>query len=122
VIEKPELVSVQIGQRHKMADLFKKLMEWVDTAYSERDDHGNRPHTRDEKWIRQRRLPVGLTEHINYLRKANSNEGAYRNPRHNRVRGTIDYIASMTESELDDMYLRLTRGYHLTSVPGGPLD
>jgi dGTPase len=123
VVEKPELISVQIGQRYKMDELFRRLLKWVQEAYRETTEGGNeRPYTKDEQWMRQRRLPTELTEHITYLRQANSEEGAYRELKKNLVRGIIDYIASMTEAEVDDMYLRLTRGYNLTSVPGGRLD
>ncbi len=118
VIDRPDLVSVQIGQRRKVHELFDRTFKWVEFAYQETEDRtsGNRrAFMRDEKWIRQRRLPGLLAQYIESLMHSNKDEGAYKDPRKQLVRGTIDYIATMTEKELDDMHLRLSHGELLPS-------
>jgi dGTPase len=113
VIDRPALISVQVGQRKKVHDLFDRLIKWVEVEYKETDTKAGgstRGYVRDEKWIRQRRLPPELTQFINALISDNKNEGTYGCRQKDLVRGTLDYIASMTEREFDDMYIRLTRG------------
>jgi dGTPase len=119
VIDRPEVISVQLGQRKKVHDLFDRLIKWVEFAYAEVDTKpggSTRGYVRDEKWIRQRRLPSDLTQFVNTLLSNNRNEGTYGCRQKDLVRGTLDYVASMTEKEFDDMYLRVTRG-ELTPYP-----
>jgi dGTPase len=107
VIDRPELISVQIGQRHKVRAVFDGLFEWAkDGGLTKREG----------EWVSPRRLPVDLVRYYGLLRDANSGEGAYREGEHNLVRATIDYIASMTEAEFDDMHVRLTTGGHVPST------
>jgi dGTP triphosphohydrolase len=81
-----------------------------------------RSYTQEEKWIRQRKLPVDLQHYIRLISDYDHNEGAYKNQKQIQARGILDYIASMTEDEFDDMHARLTRGSRLSSMPAGRLD
>src|SRR5262249_18374397 len=76
----------------------------------------------DDEWVDSRRLPVDLDRYYQLLQNANQGEGSYETDKQNMVRAVIDYIASMTEAELDDMYVRLSSGGHLPSGAGHRLD
>lgn len=113
VIDRPDLVSTQIGQRVRINQTCSKLFEWVQSCFKQCRTDGQ-VLTMDERWALQRRLPVQLQEFTEQLLAANNGEGAYRDRDHCYARAVLDYVASMTEGELDRLWRRM--------CPGGKID
>jgi dGTPase len=122
VIDNPDLVAVQLGQRSQIRQMFRMLFLWVEHAFAldEKDAITKvvKPLTQNEQWLRQRRLPPLLRAFTRQLLAANYGAGAYhseqtlgpggveQNGRTKTLqrkkcytRAIIDYIASMTEPE-----------------------
>ncbi|MFD0974798.1 dGTP triphosphohydrolase [Plantactinospora endophytica] len=97
VIDHPDLVASQLGQRSQVNLVFGKLYKRVEYCFRQRDN--NRILSPDEQWTRRRRLPAPLREYTEQLLEANYGNGAYPKRSHCYARGVIDYIASMTEVE-----------------------
>lgn len=98
VIDHPDLVSTQLGQRAQINNVFGKLNQRVKYSFSSHDKSG-REFDEDELWVRQRRLPPPLRELTALLLKANHGKMAYPTREQCYARAVIDYIASMTEIE-----------------------
>lgn len=101
VIDHPDLVASQLGQRAQINHVFLKLYKRVEFCFRQREN--GRDLTTDEQWIRKRRLPASLREFTEQLLEANHGEGAYPERRQCYARAVIDYIASMTEVEFARM-------------------
>jgi len=104
VIDHPDLVSVQIGQRAAVNQVFSKLYKRVEHCFTQTDN--GQSLTVEEQFIRKRRLPTQLREFTEQLLEAEHGKGAY--PRRQcYARAVMDYIASMTEVEFVRMQQRL---------------
>jgi dGTPase len=116
VIDRPDLVSVQIGQRRKITFVAKRLLEWAEHAFTpERRLDGSLeetgPDIENAGWRQKRPLPGALRETVQSLRSARQGLGAYDGDDGKIIaRATLDYVASLTESEFDDLYRRLAFG------------
>jgi dGTPase len=106
VIDNPDLVSTQLGQRAQINQVFGKLYKRVEYSFKQSDE-SNRSLTSNEQWIRRRRLPARLRELTEALLTANAGQGAYERSRLCYARAVIDYIASMTEIEFVRLWRRL---------------
>jgi dGTPase len=95
VIDQPNLVSTQIGQRARIKEVFDVLLAWVKKSFEEESSDG-RPLSTEERWIRKRRLPTPLREFTEQLLSANDGLPAYGTEQC-YTRAVIDHIASMTE-------------------------
>lgn len=109
VIDHPDLVSTQIGQRARVNEMCHRLYKWVQFCFKQREKNGQ-VLTMDEQWTLQRRLPVQLREFTEQLLAANSGAGAYKDRNPCYARAVIDYVASMTEVEFDRMWQRMCPG------------
>jgi dGTPase len=109
VIDHPNLVSAQIGQRARVNEMCHRLFEWVQFCFKRHHENG-RVLTMDEQWTQQRRLPVQLREFTEQLLAANSGRGAYRERDHCYARAVLDYVASMTEIEFNRLWQRMCLG------------
>ncbi|MGH3772122.1 MAG: deoxyguanosinetriphosphate triphosphohydrolase family protein [Pseudonocardiaceae bacterium] len=106
VIDHPDLVSIQIGQRARVDELCHKLYEWAQSCFK-RHERSGQALTMEEQATLQRRLPVQLREFTVQLLEANDGSGAYRDRNHCYARAVIDYVASMTEVEFDGLWRRM---------------
>jgi dGTPase len=105
VIDHPDLVSTQLGQRAQINQVFSKLYKRVEVSFK---GYGNGHALRkDEQWIRKRRLPTALREFTEQLLDTDHGVGAYQTPKQCYARAVIDYIASMTELEFNRIRQRL---------------
>lgn len=106
VIDRPELVAVQRGQRLKLAAVCGDLFEWAEHAFAtEVMTHGAaRQLSEAEQRINQSTLPAPLSDYILDLLKAKSGSGAYPSTQENIARGVIDYVASLRELEVFAWY------------------
>lgn len=109
VIDHPDLVSTQIGQRARINELCQRLYKRVQFCFKQGENTG-RELTKDEQWILQRRLPVQLREFTEQLLADNRGGGAYENRNHCYARAVIDYVASMTEFEFNRLWQRMCSG------------
>lgn len=115
VIDHPDLVSTQIGQRRRVDEMCQTLFKRVRFCFKQHDG-GDRRLTQDEQWILQRRLPVQLREFTEQLLEANSGAGAYSDRNHCYARAVIDYVASMTEIEFDRLWQRMCPGGNYSRI------
>ncbi len=106
VIDHPDLVSTQIGQRARVHEMCHRLYKRVEFCFKQHENSGQRL-TVDEQTMLQRRLPVQLREFTKQLLAANNGGGAYEDRKHCYARAVIDYIASMTEVEFDRLSQRM---------------
>ncbi len=109
VIDRPDLVCTQIGQRTRINETCSKLYEWVQSCFKQCEAN-DQALTMDEQWVLQRTLPVRLQEFTAELLVANNGGGAYTDRNHCYARAVIDYVASMTEVELDRLWQRMCTG------------
>ncbi|MGH3428727.1 MAG: hypothetical protein ACREP9_05140, partial [Candidatus Dormibacteraceae bacterium] len=108
VIDHPDLVSIQIGQRARMDELCHSLYEWTKSCFRRHEGSGQ-ALTVEEQSTLQRTLPVQLREFTVQLLEANGGRGAYRDRDHCYARAVIDYVASMTEAEFDRLWRGMCR-------------
>jgi dGTPase len=105
VIDHPDLVATQIGQRARIIEMCQKLFEWVKLCFKQHEN--GRMLTIDEQWTQQRSLPVRLREFTEQLLADNSGRGAYEDRNHCYARAVLDYVASMTEVDFDRLWQRM---------------
>lgn len=100
MIHNPDLVRVQRGQKKRLEAVTRELLEWVDSVYD-----ANANPTEDDKAVALRQLPEFLRELVLEYTKANNRHTLYRDdPKASTGRAVIDFVASMTESEVDQYY------------------
>jgi dGTPase len=91
VIHDPALATMQEGQERMVEELFDRLMEWIPNA---------------ERHARYR-LPTHLRE-LRDFALSEEGVGEYDDEKAQRARAVADYISSLTERQVDDLYSRLT--------------
>lgn len=97
VIDSPDLVRIQRGQKKRLEEVANELVSWAINVNNETDSN--------ESIILQRRLPQHLGELVVMYVKANNGRGLYEGNKNGAVvRAVIDFVASMTEEEVDQYY------------------
>jgi dGTPase len=118
VIDGAQLVAVQRGQHNRLERLVHGLVEWAEHAFREFNTERWRiapePVGATESWANRRALPRRLDEFVSALLARNDGRGAYPDRRLNIVRGVIDYVASLRESDVENLCQRLS----LAGLPG----
>jgi dGTPase len=117
VIDHPDLVTVQLGQRAAIDQVFGRLYKRVEKCFMQKDEDGV-PLTVEEQYIRKRRLPTQLREFTELLLEADHGKGAYIERKQCYARAVMDYIASMTETEFVRMRQQLcpVENYGITDI------
>jgi len=106
VIDHPDLVSVQIGQRARVDEMCARLYKRVHWCFRKADSDGT-PFNKDKQWALRRRLPTSLREFTEELLGSGAYDG---NKEKTFARAVIDYVASMTEPEFDRLWQRMCPG------------
>lgn len=108
VIDRPSLVTKQLGQRARVVDMFKKLYLQVEYCF----DPKRGPGLGVEQFaLRQRRLPVQLREFAKSVLGDKSGQPMYPDLPQCFARAVLDFIASMTEIDFEDMWHDLCNGH-----------
>lgn len=101
VVERPDLVTQQAGQRRRISLVFGHWLQQAQRAYAtERIDpltHKSKTLTPSERWMRRRTLPVRLDEFIQQVAR----RGGRPVSADAVARGVVDYVASLREKEID---------------------
>ncbi len=108
VIDSPEMASVQRGQRRRFKRVATDLVNWALDVFRtevEGPDGSRRKLSLDEIKARRVVLPELLRSLVSAAVDANEYHGIYPGrPDLAVVRGTIDYIASLTEDEVENLH------------------
>ncbi|SDY69257.1 dGTPase [Geodermatophilus africanus] len=115
VIDRPDVASAQRGQRKRLRALTLELVDWCTEAFRTEDipPWGGHPTKLSASEIRANAnaLPDFLRDLVSTLLEANNRHGAYRDDRaRNIARGVIDFVASMRETEVDELFSRMCSG------------
>ncbi len=110
VIDRPHLRSLQRGQKDKLRSLTSALIKWAAEATKSRetDEATSRRLTVDEMWANRRELPPILDELLRKQPFPTTNDPDEE--RRLLVRAVLDYVALMTETEVDRLHARLVLG------------
>lgn len=114
VIHSPEIAAVQRGERRRFRHVAKELVEWTLEAFGDEadtvaSDVSPKKLSRDEQVVKRVVLPEMLRSLVAEMVDAKNYEGIYDTREQSIVRGTIDYIASLTETEVEDLYDTICR-------------
>lgn len=102
VIDSPELVRIQRGQEKRLKAVAFELAEWAMKVANEENQNSS--------YIMRRRLPPHLGELVVEYTKANNDRGLYQgNQKASVGRAVIDFVASMTEDDVETYYNEMCR-------------
>ncbi|CAM3526908.1 hypothetical protein TSOC111612_00890 [Tsukamurella ocularis] len=102
VIDDPDLVRIQRGQKRRLTAVAEELAAWTAEVTKETKS--------GESYILRRRLPQQLGDLVVSYAKANNGRGLYPdNPRGSMGRAVIDFVASMTENDVESYYHDMCR-------------
>lgn len=105
VIDRPELESVQRGQRYLIRSLYRDLIEWIEQVWRGPDERST-----------PRELPARLLEYLDIAFSPHEWVG-YRpyDSKARIARAVVDYIVSLTEIQAFELHARLT-GHSAKSI------
>lgn len=104
VIEKPALASAQYGQARLVRELFVWVTSWARDAYKG-------PQTQSVGVRRSYSvggLPPRLVDYLDIAAWQKVDIGGYAQPEERIARASVDFIASLTESQAMDLHARLS--------------
>lgn len=113
VIDRPELVATQRGQRRKLKAVTEAFLQWAMYAYrrSEVKPWGEKVDLDvNTQRANTGALPPLLRDMISSLLAANNRRGAYEDFEKDITRGVIDFVSSLRESQVEEYFDLLVGG------------
>lgn len=111
VIDRPHLATRQAGETRMVTDLTEHLIAWVTRQYARQRDEpwGGEPVTLTpaDRAARKQVLPVALQERVDALLQVEGRGPVYDEYPKNIVRGVLDYVASLPERRVIELYEKM---------------